>query len=160
MIPFIQFIVSPAINDEPSGQTPSPAVTKTPTSTISSVRKPVVEKKPLEKFGTQNEKAKIFFAFRNGDKHHAGVKVTVHPTKFKTFDQVSPLKIFIIYSLFKLKEFLTKEVQLPTGPVMKVVTPDGKLVKDLDSIEDGAKYICAGAEKLNKEMSMYDINLL
>jgi hypothetical protein len=26
--------------------------------------------------------------FRNGDKNHEGVKMTIHPTKFKNFDQV------------------------------------------------------------------------
>ena len=51
-------------------------------------KKPVVAEKKMEKFGTQAEKAKVIYAFRNGDKHHAGVKITVHTTKFKTFDQV------------------------------------------------------------------------
>lgn len=60
--------------------TPSPAKT-TP-------KKPVVQPKPIEKFGTQTEKAKIIYVFRNGDKHHEGVKMSVHPKKFKTFDQV------------------------------------------------------------------------
>ncbi len=32
-------------------------------------------------------KAKVVYVFRNGDKHHTGVKLTVG-AKFKTFDQV------------------------------------------------------------------------
>ena len=46
-------------------------------------------RKPLQKFGTQGEKAKTIYAFRNGDKHHTGVKVAVHPKKFKNLDQVT-----------------------------------------------------------------------
>jgi len=45
---------------------------------------------------------------------------------------------------------MTKEVKLPTGAVLKVYAPDGKAVKDMDSFEDGGKYIACGAEKLNK----------
>ena len=60
--------------------TPKPVVTPT---------KKVIESKPVQRFGTQSDKAKVFFAFRNGDKHHTGAKITVHNTKFKTFDQVS-----------------------------------------------------------------------
>lgn len=47
---------------------------------------------------------------------------------------------------------MTKEVKLPTGAVMKVYTPDGKQIKDLDGFEDEGKYIATGAEKLNKEL--------
>lgn len=43
----------------------------------------------LEKFGTQTEKAKVIYVFRNGDKHHIGYKFTVHATKYKSWDQVS-----------------------------------------------------------------------
>jgi len=97
-------------------------------------RKPVVEKKPVVKFGTQTETAKIIFCFRNGDKHHSGIKITLHPTKFKTFEQVL--------------QGMTTELRLPTGPVMRVYTPDGKqLRKSFDAFETGGKYICCGAEK-------------
>jgi hypothetical protein len=54
---------------------------------------PVVEKKPaMEKFGTQAEKARVITVYRNGDKHHAGLKVTVSGLKFKTYDQVRSIK--------------------------------------------------------------------
>ncbi|PRP88686.1 hypothetical protein PROFUN_02782 [Planoprotostelium fungivorum] len=96
--------------------------------------------KPLEKFGTQGEKAKTIYAYRNADKHHAGVKVAVHPRKFKNFDQ--------------LREHLSKEVKLPTGPVLKVLTVDGKSIKDLEALEDEGSYICCGAEKFSKERNV------
>lgn len=68
-------------NEEPKAQEqPAPAVEK-------KERKPVVTSKPT-KFGVQSENAKTIYVFRNGDKHHEGVKMTIHPTKFKTFDQV------------------------------------------------------------------------
>ncbi len=50
--------------------------------------------------------------------------------------------------MLKVKEQLTKEVGLPTGAVRQLFTVDGKLVKDIESLEDGAKYVAAGAEKL------------
>lgn len=47
---------------------------------------------------------------------------------------------------------MTKEVQLTTGPVLNVYNVEGKAVKDLESLVDGGKYICTGAEKFNKEL--------
>ncbi len=133
--------------DEPKQVTTTkPAV---PTNT-----KPAPVKKQTkqpEKFGIQTEKGKVIWAFRNGDKHHEGAKITVHPTKFKTYDQVSRTD----YQLnVKLKEFMSKEVQLPTGAVNKVYTPEGKLLKGLEDFQDGGKYICtAGSEKFDSESS-------
>lgn len=88
-----------------------------------------------EKFGTQTEKGKIIMCYRNADKHHSGVRITIHTTKFKNFDQ--------------LKDAMTRLVQVPTGAVRKVYTVDGKQVKSLDGFEDGGKYICTGPEPLN-----------
>jgi hypothetical protein len=113
---------------EPPKETPPPAQVEE--------KKAPAPRAPPTKFGTQTAKGKVIMAFRNGDKHHAGVKVTIHATKFKSYDQ--------------LKDFLTKEVKLPTGAVLKVYTPDGKALKGLDDFEDGGKYVCAGAEKFNK----------
>lgn len=48
---------------------------------------------------------------------------------------------------------MTTSVKLPTGPVKKVYTPFGRPVKELEDFRDKAKYICCGAEKLNKEQS-------
>ncbi len=52
-----------------------------------------------------------------------------------------------------MKEALTKEVKLPTGAVMRLYSPDGKQVKDLESLEDEARYVAVSAEKLNMELS-------
>ena len=85
----------------------------------------------------------------------------IHPTKIKTFDQVS---IYIYQfvcqserrnSLFaQLKTEVTKKVGLPTGPVLKVFSNDHKQVKTLEEFLDGEKYICCGAEKLNLDACM------
>jgi len=42
----------------------------------------------MEKFGVQVDKAKVILCFRNGDKHHAGERMTVSSKKYKTYDQV------------------------------------------------------------------------
>jgi len=110
----------------------------------SSSSAPVEEKKTVvsayakgtpEKFGTQTEKGKVITCYRNADKHHSGVRITIHSTKFKNYDQ--------------LKDAMTRLVQVPTGPVKKVYTVDGKQVKTLDAFEDGGKYICGGPEPFN-----------
>ena len=49
---------------------------------------------------------------------------------------------------------MTKQLALPTGPVRQVFTVEGKSVKELSQIEDGANYIAASAEKFNKELCM------
>ncbi len=54
--------------------------------------------------------------------------------------------------LLKLLEAMTKTVGVPTGPVRQVFTAEGKRIKDLADIEDEGAYICAGAEKFNKEL--------
>mmetsp|Transcript_125051 Transcript_125051/g.186779 ORF Transcript_125051/g.186779 Transcript_125051/m.186779 type:complete len:395 (-) Transcript_125051:76-1260(-) len=90
-----------------------------------------------EKFGTQTTKGVVILAFRNGDKHHTGEKIVLHPTKQKTFDQVLSL--------------MTNTVKIPTGSVRKVYTPFGRPVKELSDFHDKGRYICCGAEKLNKE---------
>lgn len=119
----------------------SPSVTSPPSAGL---KKPVCSvyqsgQKP-DKFSTQTEKAKVINAFRNGDKFHGGERVTIHSTKFKTYDQ--------------LKEQLSKQVKLVTGSVRKVYSVDGKQVKDLNDFIDGGYYICCGGEVLNT----HDIN--
>lgn len=39
------------------------------------------------RFGVQTEKGRVIYVFRNGDRFHAGYKMTVHSTKYKTMDQ-------------------------------------------------------------------------
>jgi hypothetical protein len=80
----------------------------------------------------------VIYVFRNGDKHHQGQKMTVHGTKFKRFDQ--------------LLEAMSKDVGVPTGPVRQIFTATGKKIKDLSEIEDEGAYVCAGAEKFNKDL--------
>jgi len=110
----------------------------------SPTKKPTTPRKtPIQKFGLQTEKAKVIYVYANGDKHHKGVKVTLHATKFKTFDQ--------------LKNNLTKEVKISTGAVRQIFNTDGKVIKTLGEFEDGGKYIAAGAEKLDMDHCMYDI---
>ncbi|GAM26347.1 hypothetical protein SAMD00019534_095220 [Acytostelium subglobosum LB1] len=91
------------------------------------------------KIGT--EKAKVIRAFRNSDKVHGGERITIHATKFKTYDQ--------------LKEHLSSKVCLVTGPVRKVFSFDGKQVKTMDDFMDGQNYICCGGEPVNLEINRY-----
>ena len=63
----------------------------------------------------------------------------LHPTKQKTFDQV-------------LLAMSTK-LNLPTGNVRRVFTPNGKAVKQITEFKENGKYICCGAEKINVEQS-------
>lgn len=44
------------------------------------------------KFGTQTDKGVVIYVFRNGDKHDEGTRMVIHPTKFKTLDQVCNIK--------------------------------------------------------------------
>lgn len=90
-----------------------------------------------DKFGTQEVKAIYIKAFRNGDKHHIGEKVKIHPKIFKTWDQV----------LVKLSQ----TVNLPTGAVRKVYTAKGKVVKKMEALKDNHSYICCAGEPLHKE---------
>jgi hypothetical protein len=54
-----------------------------------------------------------------------------------------------------VKAAMTSLVQLPTGAVMKVFTDKGKPIKAIEDFEDEARYIAAGPEKLDKDLSMY-----
>lgn len=47
---------------------------------------------------------------------------------------------------------MNSQVKIVTGQVRKVYNPVGAIVKSIDEFEEGAPYICAGAEKLNKEL--------
>jgi len=91
-----------------------------------------------KKFGTQTEKGRVIYVFRNADKHHKGVKLVIHPTKFKTLPQV--------------KDSLSKLVGLPTGSVRQIFTPEGQSIKSIDDFEDEGKYIACGAEKLSRDL--------
>jgi len=116
-------------------KSPARALSPGPGSSSSSNPSPA-RKSPIQKFGLQVEKARVIMAFKNGDKNHKGVRITIHPTKFKTYDQ--------------LRQAITKEVPLPTGPVRNIYDAlTHQLVRDLDDFKGGGIYVCCGAEKLN-----------
>ncbi|EFA78522.1 doublecortin domain-containing protein [Heterostelium album PN500] len=112
-----------------SRRTPSPGSKK---PVVSSYKDGVPKK-----FAIGTDKAKVILAFRNGDKVHSGEKITIHSTKYRTYDQ--------------LKEHLSKQVGLVTGPVRKVYSFDGKQVKALEDFVDGQNYICCGGEPVHLE---------
>jgi len=124
----------PQTSQSSSQSTPSTQPTTAPKTTT--VKK--TPAKPIEKFGTQIEKAKIIYCFRNADKHHSGTKVTVSGTKFKTLEQ--------------LKEHLSKELKLPTGAVRQIYTVEGTVIRSLQELEDTKNYVCGAAEKFSKSL--------
>eukprot|EP00003_Mantamonas_plastica_P012753 TRINITY_DN2270_c0_g1_i3.p1 TRINITY_DN2270_c0_g1~~TRINITY_DN2270_c0_g1_i3.p1 ORF type:complete len:543 (-),score=282.08 TRINITY_DN2270_c0_g1_i3:443-2071(-) len=85
------------------------------------------------KFGTQAEKAKVMYFFRNGDKHDSGVRYTLNTKR--------------VLNMTQLKDALTNEVRLLTGSVRKIYSMEGSLVKSFDDLVDGAPYLCCGPEK-------------
>ena len=97
-------------------------------------KKPVVQNKFAGQiFGTQEQKALLITCYRNGDKHHSGEKLSVHPKKIKNFDQLL---------------LACNVVRLVTGPVRKIYTMEGKMIKEVEELQDGGRYICAGGEKV------------
>ncbi|KAK5578148.1 hypothetical protein RB653_003101 [Dictyostelium firmibasis] len=142
--PFVSSVPPPP-PPPPSSSTTTPSLSTSPSVSSQPPKKPVVSAykesavHSIDKFSVQTEKAKVIMCFRNGDKHHSGERATVHSTKFKTYDQ--------------LKEQLSKQVKLPTGPVRKLYLPSGKLIKTMEEIIDGEYYVCAGGETLSQEFS-------
>ncbi|KAN0035968.1 hypothetical protein ACTA71_005266 [Dictyostelium dimigraforme] len=141
---------SPALSSNNTTATQQPTLSTSPSvsgaTAAASPKKPVVSAykesavHSIDKFSVQTEKAKVIMCFRNGDRYHSGERATVHSTKFKTYDQ--------------LKEQLSKQVKLPTGPVRKLyLASSGKLVKTMEEIIDGEYYVCAGGETLNPDFS-------
>eukprot|EP01100_Stratorugosa_tubuloviscum_P001059 TRINITY_DN123_c0_g1_i1.p1 TRINITY_DN123_c0_g1~~TRINITY_DN123_c0_g1_i1.p1 ORF type:complete len:316 (-),score=170.32 TRINITY_DN123_c0_g1_i1:49-996(-) len=92
----------------------------------------------IEKFGTQAEKALFIYCYRNGDKHHKGIKLTVNFKRVNTFEQ--------------LKLEMTNQVQLVTGAVKKVCRLDGSQVRGLEELVDNTHYICCGPEAFDREL--------
>ena len=99
--------------------------------------------KPIEKFGVQVEKARVITVYRNGDKHHDGVQVTMNMKKFKTYDQVRRAALCPAVMQpthahrLQLKAEMTKVVKGFTGSIRTVRTPQGRLVKTMDEFVDG-----------------------
>jgi len=98
--------------------------------------------RPIEKFGVQAAKARIIYCFRNGDKVHRGERLILNMKRFKTYDQ--------------LKQAMTTLVKPRTGAIRKVAAPSGHIIQDMDEFVDGGKYVCCGAEPLDKvQMSKF-----
>lgn len=94
--------------------------------------------KDIERFGTQTDKGRVIFVFKNGDKHDKGARMVIHNKKFKNISQV--------YTEMNAR------TPLPTGAVRRVYRPDGTYLKSLEDFEEGGCYICAGAEPFKKEL--------
>jgi hypothetical protein len=129
--------VTPLPHPSSTSTTPSPSTTTSRASSpikSSPTKKAVVQNKYNgEIFGTQGEKAISITCFRNGDKHHKGEKISVHPKKIKTFDQLIQA---------------SNVVRLVTGAVRKIYNLEGKQIKSINELQDGGHYICVGGEKL------------
>jgi len=88
-------------------------------------------------FGTKTEKGRVIWVFRNGDKYHEGVRMVIHPRKYRKMEQV--------YDEMNIKPGVV------TGSVRKVYTPTGALVQSVDEFEDGGAYICSGGDSIKKD---------
>ncbi|EGG23387.1 doublecortin domain-containing protein [Cavenderia fasciculata] len=123
---------APSGHEETSTSSTAPPAAASPKKApVSSVTSPPSGPKRFESF----EKSKVIWAFRNTDDNHKGERITVHPSKYKTYDQ--------------LKEELSKQVRLVNGAVRKVYNRQGVLVKGLEDIEDGGNYLCCAGEALD-----------
>lgn len=97
--------------------------------------------KTIETFGTQTEKGKVVWIYRNGDKHDKGTRYVIHKTKFKNLAQVCT--------------DMTTKVGIFTGAVRKIYRPDGTTLQALEDFIDNHEYICAGAEALQRDQSKF-----
>eukprot|EP00297_Palpitomonas_bilix_P000458 CAMPEP_0113900730 /NCGR_PEP_ID=MMETSP0780_2-20120614/20847_1 /TAXON_ID=652834 /ORGANISM="Palpitomonas bilix" /LENGTH=884 /DNA_ID=CAMNT_0000893237 /DNA_START=478 /DNA_END=3132 /DNA_ORIENTATION=- /assembly_acc=CAM_ASM_000599 len=91
-------------------------------------------KHAIQKYGVQAEKAKTVFIFKNGDRYDLGRTYVINEKRTPTLE--------------KLMKALSADVKLPTGPIFKICTMDGRIVKTLSSFQDGGSYIACGGEKV------------
>ena len=74
--------------------------------------------------------------FCNGDRYFKGKRIYITPHRYLTFNDL----------LNDLTGKLPSTVQLPYG-VRAIYTPaDGKRIKDIEELQDGSSYVCAGFE--------------
>lgn len=74
--------------------------------------------------------------FCNGDRYFKGKKVQFTPHRYLSFNDL----------LNDLTEKLLNKVQLPYG-VRQIFTPvSGKRIHDIEELQDGETYVCAGFE--------------
>lgn len=90
-----------------------------------------------KKFGTQTSPSRHVRFFRNGDVHHDGLEMVIHPSRFRTLDQ--------------LKAELSKTLGLGTVTVKKIIGVDLRVIESLEEIVDGGRYLGIGVEGLKKE---------
>ena len=82
-----------------------------------------------------NKPTKLY-VFCNGDEHTKVKLVRIKPLKYRTFSDL----------LSDLTSHLSNEFRLSNG-VRKIFTPStGRRVKQLDDVEEGRNYVCAGYE--------------
>ncbi|XP_006882984.1 PREDICTED: doublecortin domain-containing protein 2C [Elephantulus edwardii] len=80
--------------------------------------------------------AKIFLVYRNGDQYYVGKKFVFNRRRVASFEA--------------FLNQLNEEITLPFG-VQRIYTPmHGHLVQELDSLQQGGKYVAAGRERFKK----------
>jgi len=93
----------------------------------------------VTKFGTQAQTAKKITVYLNGDKNHKGVTITLSKS---------------INSFKKLLAEITKKLTFSTGAAQRIYEAIGdeekpfKLIKELDDMIDGSRYLACGPEKI------------
>lgn len=78
------------------------------------------------------EKAKVVTFYRNGDTFFGGTKVSFHPDKY-------------LKTLGSIQDYLSQRLKIPQG-VRYIFTMNGRLVEDIDELEDGASYVASGVK--------------
>ncbi|CRH00487.1 apicortin, putative [Plasmodium relictum] len=85
----------------------------------------------IQKYGIQIATPKNIWIFRNGDKHHNGTLFLVKPhiNNYKSL-------------LFEITKVLSPTI----GPVRKIYDQNFRLVRSLEQLVDGAKYLCTSGD--------------
>ncbi|VTZ69803.1 apicortin, putative [Plasmodium chabaudi chabaudi] len=102
----------------------------------------------IQKYGIQIARPKSIWLYRNGDKHHNGLLFFIKP-------HINNLKLL----LFEI----TKVLDPIIGPIRKMYDQNFKLIKNIQQLADGAKYLCtsgdppASIDNLGKFMSKWVI---
>ena len=88
-----------------------------------------------ERYRDLRRPRKVVF-YCNGDRYFKGKRLNITPHRYLTFNDL----------LFDLTGKLPGGVHLPYG-VRQIYTPlGGRRVKDIEDLQDGSSYVCAGFE--------------
>lgn len=100
---------------------------------IKKKRNPVVTPGTLgmQKYGIQIATPKNIWLYRNGDKYHSGMLFLVKP-HIMNFNSL----------LFEITKVLSPII----GPVRKIYDQNFRVVKKIEQLVDGAKYLCTSGE--------------